>query len=77
MRRFMHARHDLIDVHARLGKLLYEQLVDECLIDQCSMAGFIRMAICDRIAARHTDKGRRNIAKQLQGQMMLEVEDDR
>jgi hypothetical protein len=71
MRRAMHARSDTVDVHVRVTESLYQKMVADCLIDQCSLSTFIRKAITDAICVSYKTRGREPLAPVLKGQTTL------
>ena len=66
----------LIDIHARITKGLYDQIVRECGHCSCTMTNFIRTAIAKEVSARQRARNAEASTSILEGQMMLEGTDN-
>lgn len=71
MRRAMHARKNTVDIHARIDERMYSLLTEQCLVEGCSIALFIRRALTTELIGSRAPRKQPEIAGILKGQLTL------
>lgn len=71
MRRAMHARKNTVDIHARIDESLYNLLTEQCTVEGCSIALFVRRSLITELIGSRASHKRSEVSGILKGQLLL------